>query len=309
MEWLEVSVEVEPDEQEIVSQILMDQGIQGIEIIDPEAFRRVLEENRYLDYADDGFINSYGDKIILRAYFQAGRDEQQLKAELKKAFSLLMEKPPEKLHIRLRDDSEWKDNWKKHYKTFSISDRVVIRPSWEEYKPEEGKVVIEMEPGMAFGSGTHETTRMCAVMLDDLVKGDEMVLDLGCGTGILGIIAAKLGAGAVTFVDIDDAACKTARENIQKNQVESRAEVLQGELKDLPEKQYDLIIINIIADVILSLLPGLKKYAGEHTAILLSGIIRDRKQEIVDMAQRLGYRIVRELHDGEWVAFEICIDS
>lgn len=309
MEWLEVSVEVEPEEQEILSQILMDQGIQGIEIIDPEAFRQVLKQNRYLDYADDGFIDSFGDKTIVKAYFQAGRDAQQLKAELEDAFSLFMAKPPVQIQICLRDDSEWKDNWKKHYKTFSISNRVVIKPTWEDYEPEEGKVVIELEPGMAFGTGTHETTRMCAVLLDDLVKGDESVLDLGCGTGILGIIAAKLGAREVTCVDIDDAACKTAQENIVQNRVDQRAAVLQGELKNLPEKQYDIIIINIIADVILSLLPELNRYTGEHTAILLSGIIREREQEILDCAQRLGYRIVRDLHEGEWVAFELCIDS
>lgn len=306
MKWLEVSVEVEPEEQEVLSQILMDQGIQGIEIIDPEAFRQVLEENRYLDYADDGFLDSYGNKTIVKAYFQAGRDAEKLKAELKDAFSLLMENPPAEISILLRDDSEWKDNWKKHYKTFFISNRVIIKPSWESFIADEGKIIIELDPGMAFGTGTHETTRMCAVLLDDLVRGNERVLDLGCGTGILGIIAAKLGARDVTCVDIDDAACKTAQENIEKNHV--TVSVMQGELRNLPEQQYDIIIINIIADIILSLLPGLKKYCGGRTAILLSGIIRERKQEVVDEALRQGYRVTREIDEGEWVALQLCID-
>lgn len=304
MKWLEVSVEVQPEEQEILSQILMDQGIQGIEIIDPEAFRQVLEDNRYLDYADDGLLDSYENKVIVKAYFQADRDAEKLKTELKDAFSLFMQNPPDEIRILLRDDSEWKDNWKEHYKTFSISNRVIIKPSWENYTTGDGKFVIELDPGMAFGTGTHETTRMCAVLLDDLVKGNERVLDLGCGTGILGIIAAKLGAREVVCVDIDDAACKTARDNAAKNN--TRVTVVHGELRNLPEKQYDIIIINIIADIILSLLPGLNRYCGAETAILLSGIIRERKQEIIDAALRQGYRVTREINEGEWVALQLC---
>jgi len=307
VQWLEVSVEVEPEEQEILSQIMMDQGVTGLEIVDPQAFRQVLEENRYLDYADDGFLDSYGNKTIVKAYFQAERDVEKLKAELKNAFSLL-EKQPSEIKIKLRDDSEWKDSWKKHYKTFYISKRVIIKPSWEDFMDSEGKTIIELDPGMAFGTGTHETTKMCAVLLDDLIRGNEQVLDLGCGTGILGIIAAKLGARQVTCVDIDDAACKTAQENIEKNHVEKNVSVLQGELTNLPHKQYDIVIINIIADVILALLPGLKQYIGSHSAVLLSGIIRERKQEVFSAAIQQGYRVIREINEGEWVALQLCID-
>jgi len=308
VQWLEVSVEVESEEQEILSQILMDQGVTGLEIVDPQAFRQVLEENRYLDYADDGFLDSYGNKTIIKAYFQAGREVETLKAELKDAF-LLMENPPSEIEILLRDDSEWKDSWKQHYKTFYISNRVIIKPSWEDFIADEGKIIIELDPGMAFGTGTHETTRMCAVLLDELIRGNERILDLGCGTGILGIIAAKLGVSQVTCVDIDDAACKTARENINNNHVEKSVMVFQGELKNLPREQYDIVIINIIADVILALLPDLKHYIGLHSAILLSGIIRERKQEVVSAAVQQGYRVIREIDEGEWVALQLCIDS
>ncbi len=308
MQWLEVSVEVESEEQEILSQILMDQGVTGLEIVDPQAFRQVLEENRYLDYADDGFLDSYGNKTIIKAYFQAGREVETLKAELKDAF-LLMENPPSEIEILLRDDSEWKDSWKQHYKTFYISNRVIIKPSWEDFIADEGKIIIELDPGMAFGTGTHETTRMCAVLLDELIRGNERILDLGCGTGILGIIAAKLGVSQVTCVDIDDAACKTARENINNNHVEKSVMVFQGELKNLPREQYDIVIINIIADVILALLPDLKHYIGLHSVILLSGIIRERKQEVVSAAVQQGYRVTREIDEGEWVALQLCIDS
>lgn len=308
MKWLELSVEVKPDDQELVSQIFMDLGVQGLEIVDPQAFRQVLEDNRYLDYADDGFIDSYGSKTIIKAYLHAESDIEAVTGELEEAFLQYGLVVPSVMHTRLRDDSEWKDNWKKHYKTFSISKRVVIKPTWEDYTPTADQIVIELEPGMAFGTGTHETTRMCAQLLDDLVKGQEKVLDLGCGTGILGIIAAKLGAADVIGVDIDDAACKTAEENARNNQVDTVVRVRQGELHHIPVEPYNVIIINIIADVILDVLPKLKQYCSRQTSILLSGIIRDRKQEVLEAVEQEGYKLVQMLDQGEWVAMKLCTD-
>ena len=258
MKWMEVEVTAVPEWQDTISQIFMDMGVQGIEIVDPAAFRDVLDKNRYLDYADDGFIESYGDKVIIRSYFHAEQDKQSIENQLSEAFNLFNIDP--QIIIRLRDDSEWKDNWKKNYKTFHISEKVIIKPSWETCNFSDNQIVIEIDPGMAFGTGTHETTRMCALFLDDLVKGNESVLDLGCGTGILGIVAAKLGASKVTCVDIDEAACRIAKENISNNHVSELINVVNGELSDVEKKEYDIVIINIIADVILSLIPNIKGY-------------------------------------------------
>lgn len=307
MKWLEVAVTADPESQEIISQVLMDQGVQGLEITDPYAFRQVLEENRYLDYADDGLIESYGDRIIIRAYFSADRNIDDLKKKLDMDFQEILGSVPE-YSVRIRDDSEWKDNWKKYYRTFKISDRVVIKPGWEEYRPEGDEIVVELEPGMAFGTGTHETTRMCASFLDELVKGKEKVLDLGCGTGILGIIAAKLGADEVTCVDIDDAAYKVCLENVTKNHVSGKVHVINGELKDIEARKYDIIVANIIADVIISLLPEFRKYSSSTTNILLSGIISERRDEVFNAVKKYGYHLVKEKKEGEWVAMQICTD-
>lgn len=309
MKWIEVEVTAEPKWQDEISQIFMDLGIQGIEIVDPEAFREELENNRYLDFADDGFIDSFGDKVIVRAYFHEGYDVKLLKKQLSGAFDKHSINPHPKVLIRLRDDSEWKENWKNNYKAFFISKRVIVKPSWETCNFEDGHVIAELDPGMAFGTGTHETTRMCAMFIDDLVKGNELILDLGCGTGILGIIAALLGAGRVTCADIDEAACRTAKENIIKNHVENKVEVITGELKDVEKRGYDIIVINIIADVIISLLPNLKDYCKSETSIILSGIIKERRQEVLEAASLYGFRPVQELNDGEWVAIRLCIDS
>jgi len=305
VEWLEVAVTAEPEYQDEVSQVLLDLGVQGLEIVDPDAFRQVLDENKYLDYADDGLIDSYGDKVIIKAYFSADRNAEELKGRLDKEFRGTIGIVPE-YTLSIRDDSEWKDNWKNYYKTFRISERVVIKPTWENYSQTGSEAVVELEPGMAFGTGTHETTRMCAEYLDELVKGNEKVLDLGCGTGILGIIAAKLGADEVTCVDIDEAAYKTCLENVRKNNVSDKVRVFCGELKDIETRQYDIIVANIIADVILALLPEFRKYCGSRTEILLSGIIADRREEVLKAVREHGYRFVDEKKEGEWVAIHIC---
>lgn len=307
MKWMEVEVTTVPEWQDTISQIFMDMGVQGTEIVDPAAFRDVLDKNRYLDYADDGFIESYGDKVIIRSYFHAEQDKQSIENQLSKAFNLFNINP--QVIIRLRDDSEWKDNWKKNYKTFHISEKVIIKPSWETCNFSDNQIVIEIDPGMAFGTGTHETTRMCALFLDDLVKGNESVLDLGCGTGILGMVAAKLGASKVTCVDIDEAACRIAKENISNNHVSELINVVNGELSDVEKKEYDIVIINIIADVILSLIPNIKMYCKSKSVVLLSGIVKERRQEVLDAAVLHGFRPVQELNDGEWVAIRLCIDS
>jgi len=309
MNWLEVTVTEEPQWQDTISQIFIELGIQGIEIVDPADFRRLIRESKYSDYAEEDFLRDLDDNIIIRAYFSADEDRRRLLKKLNEAFGRYSLTPYPHIEIRNRDDSEWKDNWKKHYKTFPISKRVIIKPSWEDIKPPADKVIIELDPGMAFGTGTHETTRLCAVMLDEIIKGGEKVLDLGCGTAILGIIAAKLGAFSVTCADIDKTACKTAAENIRNNEVDSKVTVVHGSLNDIKPGRYDVIVINIITDVILSLLPLLDAYRTDKTNIILSGIIRERKDEITGAVTKLGYGIKQELFDGEWMAVRICTGS
>ncbi len=295
-----------PQWQDAISQIFMNLGITGLEIVDPTAFRDVLEQNRYLDYTDDGFIESFGEDVVIRAYFHGGNAPEIIERQLKKAFNQYNINPMPKIEICLRDDFEWKDNWKHNFKTFFISKRVIIKPSWETCCLKEGQIVIELDPGMAFGTGTHETTRMCALFLDDLITGNESVLDLGCGTGILGIIAAKLGASDVVCVDIDEAACSTAKDNIQNNNVGKSITVISGELKDLEHRQYDIIIINIVANIILALLPGLKEYCKPTSNVILSGIIKERRQEVLNTAALYGFRPAQEQNEGEWVAIRLC---
>ncbi len=305
MRWIEITVTTSEQAAEAVAELLMSRGANGTEMVDPFAFRQTLETNKYLDYADDGLIDSYGTDVIVRAYFSDDRDPLKLSQEIQKELNDMaeyMDLGPKKLQWVVRDDAEWKDNWKQYFKPFRFTEKIVIKPSWEEYTPQPEDLVIELDPGMAFGTGTHETTQMCARLGEKYLIAGDRVLDLGCGTAILALSAVKLGAQSALAVDIDDAAVKTARQNVENNQESQKIEVKQGELHQIPQEPYDLIFINIIADVIISLSNEIKNYIGPNTRVLLSGIIKSRQEEVKKAYNAIGFTLIEEMNLGEWVA-------
>jgi len=305
MKWYEIEITTTQQAQEAVSGILMEKGAKGTEVVDPYAFRNVLKTNEYLDYADLGLIDSYGTDVVIRAWLSEDCNIKALEEDIKNSLMELKEHfdtGKNEIQIRLRDDSEWKDNWKQYFKPFKFTDKIVIKPSWEEYQKSPDEILIELDPGMAFGTGTHETTKMCALLGEKYIEPDDKVLDLGCGTAILAISAIKLGARSALAVDIDAQAVKTARENVLKNNVEDRITVKQGELKDLKPERYDLIYINIIADIILELVEDVKKFADSGTRVLLSGIINTRRDEVFEAYTQAGFKLLEEMEQGDWVA-------
>lgn len=305
MKWIEITVTTNNQASEAIAELLTNIGANGTEMVDPFAFRQVLENNRYLDYADEGLIESYGTDVIVKAYFSDDRNAAALTEEIDISLTDMKEYldvGSAEIKCVIRDDAEWKDNWKNYFKTFQFTDRIIIKPSWEDFDVGPQDIVIELDPGMAFGTGTHETTKMCASLGEKYLKKGDEVLDLGCGTAILALSAVKLGAASALAVDIDDAAVKTARQNIRNNGESLKIEVTQGELHSIPKKKYDLIFINIIADIILSLASEIKDYTGNDTKILLSGIIKSRREEVKKTYTELGFRLIEELTEGEWVA-------
>ena len=308
MKWIEIIVTTNGDAAEILSDILTDMGANGTEMVDQAAFKQVLENNRYLDYADDGMVERYGTDVIIKAYFSEAHDPNRLVETVKEGIhnlSARIDIKPGIVEWHMRDDSEWKDNWKEYFKPFNFTEKIVIKPSWEDYSPKTGEIVIELDPGMAFGTGTHETTRMCALLGEKHIKSGDRVLDLGCGTAILALTSAKLGAGGVLAVDIDDAAVRAAKENVLKNHESDKIKVMQGVLADISVEPFDLIYINIIADIILSLADTIGKFSKEGTHIILSGIIKSRRDEVAAAYTAAGFRILEESSMGEWVAMAL----
>ena len=205
------------------------------------------------------------------------------------------------------NEEDWANSWKQYYKPIKIGERIVIVPAWEKYDPEENDVIVTMDPGMAFGTGSHETTRLVIGLLEEYTKKGERVLDVGCGSGILAICASKLGAGECKAYDIDDVAVKVSRENILINGCDNITCDQSDLLKqvDLSEGRYDLVCANIVADIILRMLPDVGKYMNDDATLLASGIICERSDDVKAGFEKYGFTIVKEVVENGWCAFAI----
>ena len=307
MKWYEIRVCTTEEASDAVAEMLTTMGAGGVAIKDPFDIRKELEKPDTLDYADEEFFNSLGDDVVIQAYFQDSHDINQLLTNIDRG----LENISQYLNVGKGlsgygevDDEDWSTAWKKYYKPFQLTDRIVIKPTWEDYTAKADDVIVQMDPGMAFGTGTHETTKMCSILLDKYITQGCKVLDVGCGTGILSIISAKLGADKVQAVDIDNVAVRVAKENVEINGVTPQIEVFQGVLSDVDANtnKYDIIVANIIANVIIDLSSLIPYYLDKNAFFITSGIIKERKQEVMDACNANGMSCIEALEMGEWVA-------
>ena len=197
------------------------------------------------------------------------------------------------------------NNWKKYYKPLKVSSRIVIKTSWEQYESKDDEIVLEMDPGMAFGTGTHETTTLCIDALDRYLKGGETVVDIGCGTGVLAVSALLLGAEIATAIDLDSNAVQIAKENAERNRVNHRMEVIHGNLLDQVYGQFDIAVANIIADVIIDLTKSIRRFLKPNGLFIASGIILDRLQDVLEEMEASGLELIEKKTKGEW-AVVVC---
>ncbi|MDK2933347.1 MAG: ribosomal protein methyltransferase [Clostridiales bacterium] len=315
MKWIEVKVITTPEASEAVTGIMYDMGVGGLYVEDP---RDILENERQpsdWDYLEDALKNIDPNQVTIRAYLSAiATDEMDVHYHEK--IALLQEKLKNirkyfdigKGEIQVSEvfEKDWANNWKKYYKPVKVGEKVVIKPTWEEYQPRtEGEIIVEMDPGMAFGTGTHETTKMCVQLLEKYVNIDMDILDIGCGSGILGITALKLGAKSCLGVDIDENAVKVSRENAEINQVQGKMVIKRGDLLDVISGKFDIIVANIIADAIISLSKIVSSYLKNDGIFIASGIIQDRYEEVKNSLLEHEFIIEKELFMGEWVAVAV----
>lgn len=290
---------------EAVTNMLYEIGVEGIVIEDPndEIYNESYEGD--WDYVDDAIYNFSSDEAIVKGYcldIDTDAIERQLKEKIDQLETFGLEKGSGQLYISEIVDDNWAHEWKKYFKPLKINEHIVIKPTWEAYEAKESEVIIEMDPGSAFGSGTHETTSMCVAFIDEYIKPQDRVFDIGCGTGILGIAAAKLGAGEVFCGDIDALAVVATKENILFNQVEDLVRVQQGDLTEVFDGQADMVIANIIADVIVLLLKDVPNYLKDQGVFIASGIIHDKREMLINAFEAEGFELLEVRTEGEWNA-------
>ena len=204
------------------------------------------------------------------------------------------------------NEEDWANSWKAYYKPIKIGEKLVIVPAWEKYEPQEGELIVRMDPGMAFGTGTHETTRLVIQLLENYTKAGCRMLDVGTGSGILAICASRLGAGECRAYDIDPMAVRVANENIKDSGLSNITCEVSDLLRNVDRTApYDLICANIVADIIIRMTPDVGAFMHEKTVLLASGIISERADDVVACFEEHGFRIVERLEDNGWCGLAV----
>jgi len=356
MEWIKVKINTSKPGLDFVAAIFEDCGVESLEIEDNEEFLQVLESTRHQwNYVEDELYQEKIKACSVAAYLannKSGKDtlesienkiNQAKRHDINKIYGSL------EIFIAMLNEEDWAENWKKYFKPIPVGENILICPEWEEVPPEyKSRVIFKIDPGMCFGTGTHETTRLCAAALEKYIKPGGLILDLGCGSGILFIIALLLGAGFADAVDIDENSVRIAKNNAQANNIDARnykvyaGDLLAGSLFpggyyiekdcDFPggyyisgdyyirdgdklagaeaspvnfrnlRRQYDIILINIVPDVIVKLLPVIaeKNLLAENGVCILSGIIGKYMPDIESACESYGFKIIDETSENDW---------
>ena len=299
-DWTEIQIEIPVeyvDEASAIAQMVVPYGIYV------EDYSDLMEEApkiAHIDLIDEDLMAKNRDVAIVHIYISPEENPAE-------ALSFLRERlDSENISHTLRTDAikeeDWAFGWKKYYHPLRIGEHIVVCPSWESCSLEPGDVMLRLDPGMAFGTGTHETTRLCLEMLEKFVKPGMDILDIGCGSGILSICGVLLGGKQAVGVDIDQTAVKVANENAEMNHVQDKTEYLCGDLTDKVSGKYQVVCANIVADVVIRLIPDVGTFMDDNAVLLVSGIIEPRRDEVVEALGEYGYQVIDSREEKGWCA-------
>ncbi len=299
MHWLELTVKVHPEAVESVSELLGRYSRDGV----------VIEEPFQLSEDGQEYTILHGEPVTVHAYLPIDGQQEEKQQQIEQGLwhlSSLGEHFVGKVHTQIVNEEDWANAWKDYYHVTSIGQRLVIRPSWREYTPKEHEVMLTLDPGMAFGTGIHPTTRMCLERVEQLTKPGMRVFDVGTGSGILALAAAKLGASSVYAIDNSTVAAESASANVALNNLSDHVQVVLGVLDETEASkragQYDLVLANIIAHIIGSIAPQLAQVLAPHGLLVVSGIIEARRQDAEGPLLEQGLELVEEMHIDDWLA-------
>ena len=303
MDWTEIKIKVsvtDTEEAEAIANMVVPYGIY---VEDYSNLEQDALDIAHIDMIDEELLQKDRTVSIIHIYISDEENPFEAVAYLKERYAAVG------IGCEIDTDSiseaEWADNWKKFFKVTEIGERLVIRPSWEEYDNKDNRVVLSIDPGAAFGTGTHATTRMCLGLLERFVYPDCTLLDIGSGSGILSIASVLLGAKHADGVDIDPVAVKVADENAEMNNISDKVSYIKGDLCDKISNRYDVVCANIVADVIISLLSNVDNFMKEDSVFICSGIIDVRENDVKAAFERFGYEIIDEETMENWRAFAV----
>lgn len=300
MDWTEISVEVKTKDIDSAAAIANMTVPYGIYIEDYSGLEDEVMEIAHVDLIDEALLQKDRDVAKIHIYIDPEDNIEEAVQFLRERLTAAAIEY--KIDLSNVKEDDWLNNWRKFFKPMPIGDRLLINPSWYTDTDPKGRAVLNIDPGLAFGTGKHETTRLCLETLERYIKGGEKVLDVGCGSGILGIAAVLLGAQSAFGVDIDTTAVKTANENAVLNHVDQQFSAIAGDLVDKVQGKYDIIVANIVADAIIALSASVKAFMKPDSVYIVSGII-DTRADDVKNAIAGNFDIMEEITMGGWYCF------
>lgn len=303
MKWAEISIQTTHEATEPVANIFHDLGASGVVIEDPELINSYRSSGtwEYCDLPEETDTETVTVKAYLPVDNELDDKLRLFEQQINKLAHHDIDKGAGLIRWREVHDEDWANAWKEHFHPVKIGERIVIKPTWRTYEADPADLIIELDPGMAFGTGTHHTTAMCIGMLEEVVEPGQVVFDVGTGSGILAIAAAKLGAASVSAIDLDAVAVKVAEENVAANKVEDVVSVSHGDLLTGVTGQADLIVANIIADIIIRVLPDVPGRLKDGGVFISGGIIAERLPDVTEAILACGLTPDKVMEEGGWV--------
>ncbi len=308
MDWIEIKIAVDAQNVDAAGDIAQMVVPYGIYIEDYSDLEQAAWEIAKIDLIDEALLQKDRQTAYVHLYLPPHENPQEAVAFLSERYTAAH--IPHQIDVSVCRNQDWENNWKQYFHTMEIGKRLVIKPKWEAYDNPDGKTVLSIEPGLAFGSGTHETTRLCLQTLEPYITPETSVLDIGCGSGILSVAALLLGAKRAVGVDIDPLAVKTARENGTENGfTEPVYTVYCGNLADKVQGKFDVVVANIVADVIILFCRDVGRYLNDGGVFITSGIIDTREQDVLAAFRKHGFSVRARHCENGWVCFECEVEA
>lgn len=303
MDWTEVKINIDAKDVETAGNIAQMVVPYGIYIEDYSDLEEAAWEIAHIDLIDEELLKKDRTKAAVHIYISPEENPAEAVAFLSERYNA--EGIKHEIDLSVCRNQDWENNWKDYFKPMAVGEKLLIRPVWDNDYDPQGRTVLDIEPGLAFGSGGHDTTRLCLETLEKHITPETELLDIGCGSGILGVAGLLLGAKNATGVDIDELAVKTARENGKMNGFdEPKFTVFQGNLTDKVSGKYDVVVANIVADIIVMFTKDVGKFLKEGGLYITSGIIDTREQDVLDAFEKYGFEVLGRHESCGWLCFE-----